>query len=320
MSEIRLSIVRQFSILAACASLANCAATTSFRPAPQKLADWSIALADAQPDDAFVAVYKVGHRYFVFIGAEHANDIHSHTFRLIADTYRTYHFDTVIGEGWPTSFGPNNKRVVPNSSEPITPTGFQSGGETVPTVRGARAQGATIWGGEIDDAAVKDVVAHSGVSPVDLLGFYVLRYIPQAIREREIDDAADPRLKLIVEQQLARNRQHLSIAQTVLPTYDAWAEWYRTLQGKPIGKIFDPEETGPLVAGPFRSNTIAHAVSRARDTHLHKLAIEHVNAKESVLVIFGGSHLMIQRPAFDAVLGQPCYFGPDIVHSLAVCR
>ena len=33
---------------------------------------------------------------------------------------------------------------------------------------------------------------------------------------------------------------------------------------------------------------------------------------DTVLVVFGGSHLMILRPALDAMLGQPCYVGSEL--------
>jgi len=36
-----------------------------------------------------------------------------------------------------------------------------------------------------------------------------------------------------------------------------------------------------------------------------------LNAGETLLVVFGRSHLMIQRPALDAMLGRPCYVGSE---------
>ena len=113
-------------------------------PATAKLADWTPALAKAQPDGAFVVIYKVGKRWLVFIGAEHSNDVNGKTFSLIADAYRHYRLDAVIAEGWPTSLGPNAQQIVSLARQPVGPEGFQKDGETIPTVRGALAQRATL--------------------------------------------------------------------------------------------------------------------------------------------------------------------------------
>jgi hypothetical protein len=61
-------------------------------------------------------------------------------------------------------------------------------------------------------------------------------------------------------------------------------------------------------------------VSRARDAWLHDLVVAHLNAGETVLVVFGGSHLVIHRPALDGVLGPPCYVGAALERAAASCR
>ena len=159
-----------------------------------------------------------------------------------------------------------------------------------------------------------------GYDENDILGFYVLRYLPQAIREREIDDAADERLEGLVKRQLERNRQRLAIESPGLQTFGQWRNWYLTSQGKPIGRDFDPEETGPSIDGRFRSNAIAAAIGKARDAHLHTMIVDHLNKRQSVLVVFGGSHLMLQRPALDAALGKPCYVGATLARAKEKCR
>ena len=318
---IRASLWPRVATLAVATALASCGLTqqSHLSPRPEKLAAWTEGLRDTQPDDAFVLVYRIGLSHLVFVAAKHDNDSRSKTFRLIGDAYRTYHFDTVIAEGWPTSFGPNDKRILAQSAEPVGQDGFQPGGESVPTVRGAIEQGASVWGGELDDSYVKARVRSLGVSESDLLGFYVLRYIPQAISEREIETTSDVRLSAVVSKQLARSRMHLSIDPSVLPSFTAWADWYRALNGKAITQPFDPEEAGPLVGGPYRSNRLAAAISRVRDSHLHTVIVGHLNKRESVLVVFGGSHALIQQPALDAALGKPCYRGDDISAAEKMC-
>ena len=291
------------------------------RPAPEKLEPWTTLLRERQPENAFAAVYKRGRQKLVFVAAQHANRDDSLTFRLIREAYAAFEFETVVAEGFPTSRGPNPTSIFEYAAKTGPRSdGFVEGGETVPTVVGARQQKAKLWGGEPDDLDVKAHVIAAGISGADLLGLYVLRNIPQWIGERKIAHAGDPHLKPLVEDALARDRAALHLPPDVLADYAEWASWYQRLNGKPLGPGFVTEETGPLADGKFGSNRIAFAISRARDAHLHKLIIGHLNAGESVLVVFGGSHLMIQRPALDAAIGQPCYIGTQLPLAAASCR
>ncbi|MBB3692060.1 hypothetical protein FHY05_000672 [Sphingomonas sp. BK580] len=295
-------------------------ASSALRPAPNQLAPWTTALRDRQPDDAFASVYRVGPHRLVFIGAQHENQSKSRTFRLIEDAYAKIKFDTVIAEGFPTSWGANSARIFAYVAQNgWRGDGFVEGGETVPTVLGARRQGAVLIGGEADDPDLERPIYAQGFSGQDLLGFYVLRAIPQWIGERKISNAGDPRLVSLVQASLDYNRAMLGLPASVLPRFSDWAAWYREKNGKPIDTTFDTEEVGPLADGRHGTNRIASAVSRARDAYLHNLIIAHLNRGESVLVVFGGSHLMIHRPALDQVLGRPCYAGTDLKQAQEAC-
>jgi hypothetical protein len=294
--------------------------TAPLQPAPQRLAPWTTTLRDQQPDDPFAAVYKVGNKRLVFVASKHENRDDSQTFRLIREAYALFDFDTVIVEGYPTSKGSNPPRLFAYAAQSPGKDGFVEGGETVPAVQGARQEGATLWGGEADDNDVKTRILAEGFSAEDLLGFYALRNIPQWIGERKIRDAADPRLRPLVEQLLAKDRQSLGFSSAVLPGFWPWAAWYQALNHRPIGASFVTEEVGPLTDGRFGTNRIAAALSRARDAYLHDLIVRHLNAHESVLVVFGASHLMIHRPALDATLGRACYVGSALERAKSDCR
>lgn len=302
------------AVLAACAPLL-------LRPAPQRLEPWTTTLRDQQPEDAFAAVYRVGSHHLVFVGAQHENQNDSLTFRMIRDAYAAFSYNTVIAEGFPTSWGTNPARVLESvsRSKPAA-DGFVEGGETVPTVLGAAQQAAVLIGGEQDDLDVKRQVAAEGVTDTDLLGFYVLRSLPQWIGGRNLKDAGDPGVRALVAAALAQQRARLRLPATTLQHYAEWLAWYERINRKSLDASFSTEEVGPLADGPFETNKIAYAVSRARDAYLHRLIVAHLNAKESILVVFGSSHLLIHRPALDAVLGPPCYVGYDLLKAVSTCR
>ena len=299
-----------------------CGCTASpLRPAPEKLEPWTVSLRDRQPEDAFAAAYKRGHHRLVFVAAKHANRDDSLTFRLIRDAYANFQFDTVIAEGFATSRGVNPPSIFKYAAENgANADGFVEAGEIVPTVIGAQQEEAELWGGEPDDLAVRTSIMAEGLPGSDLLGFYVLRNIPQWIGERKIEHAGDPSLKPLVEAALEKNRERLQLSPDVLAGYSEWANWYENINRKKLGVGFETEEVGPLSDGKYGTNRIAYAISQARDAYLHNLIISHLNAGRNVLVVFGASHLMIQRPALDSAIGKPCYEGTQLALAASACR
>ena len=290
-------------------AFASCAKQEYWRADPSKLAPWTKALRDEQPEDAFAAIYHAGDELLVFLGAKHSTATDSRTFALINEAYVIFDVDTVIVEGPPNSDGPNSQKLFDWVASKSRSDGFQEGGEIIPAVRGARELGVTVWGGEPDDSTIRDLALADGITLEELLGFYVLRSVPQWIRETKITGADDPAVRLLVESDLIRNRQRLGATGDIIVDYAGFSEWYTRINGKAFGVAFDNEETGPLVDGVYGSNRVAAAISRARDTFLLEFATERLNLGETVMVVFGASHLMIQRPALDAMLGQPCFVG-----------
>jgi len=325
-AAVRIPQILELVVCAALASTVPLAAAIAathapWVPRPEKLQPWTTQLRDRQPEEAFATVYRAGPRHLVFVGAVHANQVGSLTFRIIRDAFASFHLDTVIAEGFPTARGPNPESIFKYVSENgADKDGFVEAGELLPTALGARNEPATLWGGEAQDPDVKARVLAEGLTAADILGFYVLRNIPQWIRERQLQSAGDPRLESLVERALIQSREKLKVQPDVLPNFERWAAWYKAVNGKPIDATFATEEVGPLADGKFGTNKVAYAVSRVRDAYLHELAVDHLNKGESVLVVFGGSHLVIQRPAFDEVLGAPCYVGADLQQGALACR
>ena len=287
------------------------------RPDATRLAPWTTTLRSQQPRDAFGAVYAPGRNLLVFVGAAHTEEIDSLTFRMINDAYASFDIHAVLVEGVPRSRGPNNDRLLQWVAGQSQHEGRQDGGELIPAIRGALAEGAVVWGGEPDDAQIRDALAAQGVSSEDVLGFYTLRTVPQWLNERQITSPDDAHTRTLIDAELMRNRERLGLPATMLPGYAAWSEWYARTNGKAFGAMFELEETGPLADGRYASNKIAAAISRSRDAFLLDAIADRLNAGQSLLVVFGGSHLMIQRPALDAMLGPPCYVGGELSSAAA---
>ncbi len=294
-------------------------ATPALVPDASYLAPWTIQLRDSQPEGPRAAVYRYRGRPFVFVGAAHSNDTESPTFRLIRQAYEAFDFNTVIVEGVTYASGPNPSRLLTYVAKSEAVGSFQPGGETVPAVQGALREGAVVRGGEPADSDVLALATGFGVSEADVLGFYVLRSVPQWLQEREIDRPGDPRTARLVEAALAAERAALGLGPDILADYASWAAWYERTNGRPFGDGFQGEEVGPLADGPHGTNRAGYAISRARDSFLLERVADHLGRGEAVLVVYGASHLPILRPALDAMLGSACYAGTDLSEAKAGC-
>jgi hypothetical protein len=306
--------------IALTAALAIGACHSLVVPAPGKLRPWTTELRAAQPNDAVAAVYTHRGDWLIFVGAQHAVRTESLTFRLIDEAYDTFDIDTVIVEGSPYSRGANDDRLLSWVEGQHEVNGLLEGGEAVVAIRGARERGADVWGGEPDDAYIRRRVLSQGFSVQDLLGFYTLRSVPQWVRQQKIIGPSDPRVEAYINAELDHNRERLDVPATVLPDHAAWTQWYADTNDKVFGAAFESEETGPLADGRYKSNKIAEAISRTRGEFLLDVIARHLNAHESVMVVFGASHLMIHRVALDHMLGAPCYVGNGLTSALAGCR
>jgi hypothetical protein len=257
-------------------------------------------------------VFRRPGQLVTLVGVEHDNDPAGMTFQLIDAAFQLAPVDLVIVEGTRTSLGPDPAVLRALAAEPVDAGGLQPNGETVPTVRGAIGRNATLLGGEPDETQVMERAAQFGVTRQDLVGFYTLRVVPQWLRDGSASAPMDPRLVPLIERQLARIKTMLGEVDTGMSTYTEWAAWYRRTNGREFGIAFDPEETGPLADGPWRTNRIAASIARARDTHLLRVIGSSLHSHRSVMVVYGGSHAMIVRSALERRFGPPCYFGNQI--------
>lgn len=304
--------IRRGAIGVACltASLVVSACTSS--QGSEKLAVWTQALADSQQDGPELLLFQRGDRKLAFIGVQHDSDPASRTHRLITSTFLTFKPRTVIVEGAPSNWGYNPRRLLELGGQQPDAKGRLPEGETVPTVRGALAAGSLVIGGEPSDSDVRRIVARRGISDEDLLGFYVLRVVPQWLSQQEFEDLSSTRATTLIDKQLAISRAELKLSSDLLPDAAAWRRWRLERNVGASPNRIDIQEAGPLADGPWKTNHVGAAISRARDTHLFELTRAELAKHRSVLVVFGGSHALIQLPALQTLMGPPCYRGDNL--------
>ena len=113
-------------------------------------------------------------------------------------------------KGSPRSRGPNSERLIQWVAAQPQREGRQEGGETVPGVRGALAEGATVWGSNADDSQIRDSLTSQGMSTEDVLGFYTLRTVPQWLpRAEDCKRRRCADTHTLIDAELAHNRERL---------------------------------------------------------------------------------------------------------------
>lgn len=284
---------------------------TALQPDPSRIAHWTAELRAEQTGRSRIAAYDWRGHKLVFVGARHSTDPDSPTFRLIGDVYALTNVDVLIAESFPYSLGDNPERMSAWLERQTETDGLVQGGETVPALRGAIAQGARYFGGEPDDSELLARLEAQGVSGEDVLGFYTLRTVPQWVRQERIDGPEDARLPALIEDELDYNRERLQLPASLLADYQSWAAWYARINGKPFGASFESEEAAPLADGAWPTNRISASIGLARDAFLLDIIATHLNAGDDVMVVFGSSHLAQVLPALDHMLGPPCYLGEE---------
>jgi len=308
----KLSVIAFLGLLA----LAGCASGGS----SEKLAVWNQELAASQSDNPEIMVFKSGTQRLVFIGVHHGSDPNSPTHQLIASTLGLIPTRIVIVEGAPTSWGYNPPRLMEIANEKPDALGLLPSGETNPAVRGALKARGKLLGGEPNDADVRRIATELGVNDVDLLGFYVLRVVPQLVSQKKFDDLESEAAGELINYMLDLSRKELSLGPELLNDASAWRRWRLSLNPRANPKMINIEEAGPLVDGPWATSRIAASISRARDTHLYELTKAQLAKHRTVTVVFGASHALIQYPALTALLGKPCYRGAVPVDAQRLCR
>lgn len=278
----------------------------------EKLATWTQALAASQRDGPELIVFKRDGRKLAFVGVQHDSDPASSTHDLIERAIRTLKPRVVIVEGIPTNWGHNPSRLVEIGNQIPDANGLLPDGETVPAVREALALQSLLIGGEPSDAEVRRIASQGGVSDEDLLGFYVLRVVPQWLSQRQVDDLTSDPASELISGQLDRSRKELGLATSVLPTADDWRRWRLSRNRGASQNSIDIKEAGPLADGPWATGRIGAAISKARDSHLLKLTTQELAKRGSVLIVYGGSHALIQLPALEHLMGTPCFRGDDV--------
>jgi len=287
--------------------LISCSLRAKFEPDLSLISPYSYELEASEPftDQPFISIFRKDGRQLTYVAAHHDNNVNSPTYRLINEAMYHQKPKMVILEGFETSLGLSPRDLLQNFKETSTEAFFEWGEPAYAAIQADKV-GILFVGGEPDDIYVLEEIKKVGYTTNDLLGFYFVRQIPQFRRGKSLESKSAQK---IFEEYLRSARHSLQLPSDHRFSYLEFVKWYKENNKKKFTlksfHDFDGEEVAPLEHGKFATQKISHAVGMVRDKYVVSLVAELVNKYNNVMIVFGRSHLPVQRKALEAMFGAP---------------
>jgi hypothetical protein len=261
-------------------------------------------------ENPYVAKYERDGRLLLYVASEHIsiqkypNLLEHPTLKTIESLFYAYKPEVVIVEGVNTGAELSPKSFIRHADECATTT-YRRCGESSFAVNMARKFGAEYIDGEPTNVQIKDEVFGLGYTAEDLLGFYLVRQIPQFQRSGDFDRNAFS----IKGEKLLRRFQH-QLGTDLKFGFPEFESWYEKHMTKPKNYLDITDDDSAPHGGPEATyiQKISNKIGIIRDQAIVKTIERMLGAYSRVLVVYGGSHLLTQEPAIEGMMGKASYF------------
>jgi hypothetical protein len=255
----------------------------------------------------FVAEYKRGPKTLLFLAAEHVptgslKEPLSHpTYQSVKELFQDYKIDAVIVEGvdpWPGFIPPASLRVKAERCE-ITQYRNEQCGESFFTMREALKKNRAVISGEPSSSEILSAIEAAGFQDVDLLGFYIVRAIPQWKRQGTFKTNIE---SAKFEEQIQRFRHRLSISSDF--SFSDFEKWYKDrMKTSASYRSIATNDTAPHGGEDATFiQLLSHELGLVRDYSVVLRTAEALNEFNTVLVVYGGSHYITQEDALNDLM------------------
>lgn len=258
----------------------------------------------------YFAEFSYKDKKLVYVLAKHVSekeypDVLDHpTIITIRNLFQKFRPEVVIVEGIPTGDELSPESMKEHAKK-CRARKFKGCGESFYAIDQAILSKTEFISGEPREKEIKQELAKYGYSEVDILGFYMVRQIPQMKRRNEFSAASFP---YECERFLKRYRKRLGFAGTF--GYQDFKEWYARHMTSPKS-FLDIENNDPAPHGGKDATyiqKISHHVGLARDRMIVSRIENMMNRFDRVLIIYGGSHYLLQENALVDSLGKPKFY------------
>jgi hypothetical protein len=259
---------------------------------------------EAQAEEPFappyLAEFRKEDKRLIYAASAHDLTPDSPTFKNVAEGFRRLEPACVVIEGLAAKRGFSPPWFTAYAARHAA-EGFVGEGEAGYAAHVAAQRGIPYIGGEPSDEEIHAAMAVKGYSTKDVMAFELLRFIPvwrqrgrlereRAAFGRQADAfLADPAWFDIPAE-----------GRLTFQEFERWYERHGELR-KPYLDV-EGQEFSPLPGGNWFER-LSCEINRVRDASAVRVIGEALASHRRVLAVYGGAHLVIGRPAFEAELG-----------------
>lgn len=248
----------------------------------------------------YITTYIKKAKTLKFIAAAHSNQIEGATFKTILDVFNSFRPHILILEGFE-----NKNEISPiwyiEHSKDCKKENYQNCGEAEYAAFLASENKVPFVAGEPTDLTILKHIQKRSYTVDDLVGFYIIRLIPQWRRKNILqNEDLENRIVRVANKIL---RENLSIDDSY--SWVRFNSWYK----KKLEDQFDPskiteDSISPRIdKNPTFLNILSHEIGMARERHIVKIIETTINQYDRVLVIYGAGHLVKQRAVLADMFG-----------------
>lgn len=258
----------------------------------------------------YFAEFKKDQKLLLYIASQHISakeypDLLKHpTWKTIQTLMRDYHPQIAIIEGIDPREELHSKSFL-EYADKCEATNYLGGcGESFFVINQARKSGVDYITGEPAEQFIKRQIQKEGFADEDLLGFYLVRQIPQLKRQEKFDVKEFPK---VADQLLMQFK--MKILSDVRFDFDDFKSWYSAHMSRPKS-FLDIENDDPAPNGGADSTyiqRISNKVGLIRDRHIVATIEKMLSKFDRVMIVYGGSHLLTQEKALIEAMGIPKY-------------
>jgi len=240
----------------------------------------------------FVISYETENATVKYLAAEHTVDIESKTFNKIEIEIKTFAPDLVIVEGFECGLISEEMftRVVDRC---ITSSNKEFFGcpEIFYSVFLAHEKGIPSMGAELlDNKVFIEYLKVFGYEKEDLLAFYFTRQLPQYFRNNKLHKEEDiPFLLLSYSGEYNWELPDFS--------YDSYKGWLTKQLGRlpPLSELTDQSAFCSPIKEGNNIQRLSYKTGEIRDKYMLHIILASLSNFKKVLVVFGGSHWLVQK-------------------------
>lgn len=262
--------------------------------------EWSAGAQKEEPfETPFVSNFDLGKFKLTYVAADHSAGLESSTFKTVSDVFNSIQPKIVIVEGFPISMGLSPKFIVDDSLACANDS-FKNCMEPIYVAYLAHKSGVPFIGGEPDEEFIVNGVLNVGYTAEDLMGYYIVRMIPQWKQEGKLTSS---NLKKLVSEEIKFYKNKIPVKTDY--SYANFKSWFEKVTRL---KLAVASVKNSMIApgnneGASVINKLAALTSKLRDQHIVKLIHSSLNEYKNVMIVYGSGHLVMQRPTLEKMLG-----------------